>query len=144
MKPHPMLRGFLTPLLVLVLPFFFFKSPCFSHRTPFSEPKCSSSFSAPSIAPKKLLPVRGPQAVLTSRHRVCGQRKFQNSSTSVPSVTQGKGLTAPCPSPWAVDRASLASPVPLATAPERCWLRLGQPWRSHLEPDGLHPRDGAG
>lgn len=41
-----------------------FLSPCPSHKAPFPEPKCSPSFSAPNIAPKKLLPVKGPQDVV--------------------------------------------------------------------------------
>lgn len=82
--------------------------------------------------------LKGPQATLTSRHRVCGQRKFQNSRGLSAIHYPGQGPRCLLLSPIAADRTGLASPSPVPCPwllfLSKAVLRPGPSWRSPKGP----------
>lgn len=125
-------RGLLSP------PFLLFLS-CFSHGA-----QLQLKFLCAQRHPKEIPPRQGPPAVLTPRHRVCGQRQFQNSRCLCALPDPGQGLVLllfpraadraglqtgqGCGQGRTADRAGLASLAPGWLFLSDTGMRLGLPW----------------
>lgn len=107
-----MLWGLLTPLLVppLVSPLHFTQTSCLSTNY-------SPSSSAPNFAQRKLLPARGPQAVLTSAQGMWTKEVPGRQVPLCPQLPRTRAWLPPV-LPHGLWTGQGCSPHPLAAAPE--------------------------